>query len=84
MCRLAIHVVCLYVSMLPPLPCTYSHLLLYTTSQEFLVLVMDLVPAGDLSEFVLTKKRLNADQVGAHVARCVECWCAVPGIWMCG
>lgn len=30
--------------------------------QEFLVLVMDLVPAGDLSEFVLTKKRLNADQ----------------------
>ena len=30
---------------------------------EFLVLVMDLVPAGDLSEFVLTKKRLNADQV---------------------
>jgi hypothetical protein len=32
------------------------------TPQEFLVLVMDLVPAGDLSEFVLTKKRLNADQ----------------------
>eukprot|EP00966_Prymnesium_polylepis_P003815 86777-Prymnesium_polylepis.1 len=30
---------------------------------EFLVLVMDLVPAGDLSEFVLTKKRLNQDQV---------------------
>jgi serine/threonine protein kinase len=30
---------------------------------EFLVLVMDLVPAGDLSEFVLTKKRLNSDQV---------------------
>jgi len=30
---------------------------------EFLVLVMDLVPAGDLSEFVLTKKRLNTDQV---------------------
>ena len=30
---------------------------------EFLVLVMDLVPAGDLSDFVLTKKRLTADQV---------------------
>ena len=30
---------------------------------EFLVLVMDLVPAGDLSEFVLTKKRLTAEQV---------------------
>jgi len=30
---------------------------------EFLVLVMDLVPAGDLSEFVLTKKRLTSDQV---------------------
>jgi len=32
-------------------------------NQEFLVLVMDLVPAGDLSEFVLTKKRLTPDQV---------------------
>ena len=30
---------------------------------EFLVLVMDLVPAGDLSEFVLTKKRLTPAQV---------------------
>jgi len=30
---------------------------------EFLVLVMDLVPAGDLSEFVLTKKRLTVEQV---------------------
>merc|ERR1719393_258681 len=30
---------------------------------EFLVLVMDLVPAGDLSEYVLTKKRLTPDQV---------------------
>merc|ERR1719421_1211153 len=30
---------------------------------EFLVLVMDLVPAGVLSDFVLTKKRLTADQV---------------------
>ena len=30
---------------------------------EFLVLVMDLVPAGDLSEFVLTKKRLTTEQV---------------------
>ncbi len=30
---------------------------------EYLVLVMDLVPAGDLSEFVLTKKRMTADQV---------------------
>ena len=30
---------------------------------EFLVLVMDLVPAGDLSEFVLTKKRLTMEQV---------------------
>jgi len=30
---------------------------------EFLVLVMDLVPAGDLSEFVLTKKRLTSEQV---------------------
>merc|ERR1712091_200978 len=29
---------------------------------EFLVLVMDLVPAGDLSEFVLTKKRLTPEQ----------------------
>ena len=30
---------------------------------EFLVLVMDLVPAGDLSEFVLTEKRLTAEQI---------------------
>ena len=30
---------------------------------EFLVLVMDLVPAGDLSDFVLTKKRLTESQV---------------------
>ena len=29
---------------------------------QFLVLVMDLVPGGDLSEFVLTKKRLTPDQ----------------------
>ena len=27
---------------------------------------MDLVPAGDLSEFVLTKKRLTADQAHGH------------------
>ena len=30
---------------------------------QFLVLVMDLVPGADLSDFVLTKKRLTADQV---------------------
>lgn len=29
---------------------------------EFLCLVMDLVPSGDLSEFVLTSKRLTAEQ----------------------
>ena len=30
---------------------------------DFLVLIMDLVPGGDLSEYVLTKKRLTAAQV---------------------
>jgi len=30
---------------------------------QFLVLVMDLVPGGDLSDYVLTKKRLTAEQV---------------------
>ena len=30
---------------------------------DFLALVMDLVPAGDLSEFVLTEKRLTSAQV---------------------
>mmetsp|Transcript_13813 Transcript_13813/g.42046 ORF Transcript_13813/g.42046 Transcript_13813/m.42046 type:complete len:1038 (+) Transcript_13813:202-3315(+) len=46
-------------------------------NQEFLVLVMDLVPAGDLSEFVLTKKRLNADQVRFVVMEtvCVIAYC---------
>jgi len=32
-------------------------------NHDFLVLVMDLVPAGDLSEFVLTEKRLTPAQV---------------------
>ena len=40
---------------------------------EFLVLVMDLVPAGDLSEFVLTKKRLTADQVRCPSLRSAAC-----------
>lgn len=44
---------------------------------EFLVLVMDLVPAGDLSEFVLTKKRLTAEQVKFVVMEvvCVIAYC---------
>jgi serine/threonine protein kinase len=46
-------------------------------NQEFLVLVMDLVAAGDLSEFVLTKKRLTADQVRFVVMEtvCVLAYC---------
>ncbi len=37
------------------------------------MLVMDLVPAGDLSEFVLTKKRLTADQARrADRTRCLS------------
>jgi len=44
---------------------------------EFLVLIMDLVPAGDLSEYVLTKKRLTADQVRFVVMEvvCVLYYC---------
>jgi len=44
---------------------------------EFLVLVMDLVPAGDLSEYVLTKKRLTSDQVRFVVMEvvCVMYYC---------
>lgn len=46
-------------------------------NQEFLVLVMDLVSAGDLSEFVLTKKRLTAEQVQFIVMEtvCVLAYC---------
>lgn len=32
-------------------------------NQDFLILVMDIVPSGDLSEFVLTKRRLTPEQV---------------------
>jgi len=32
-------------------------------NSDFLILVMDLISSGDLSEFVLTKKRLAAEQV---------------------
>jgi beta-adrenergic-receptor kinase len=39
---------------------------------EFLILVMDLVPSGDLSEFVLTKKRLTAPQVHWALMEVVE------------
>ena len=41
------------------------------------MLVMDLVPAGDLSEFVLTKKRLTPDQVRFVVMEvvCVIAYC---------
>jgi len=44
---------------------------------EFLVLVMDLVPAGDLSEYVLTKKRLTSDQVRFVIMEtvCVMYYC---------
>jgi len=49
---------------------------------EFLVLVMDLVPAGDLSEFVLTKKRLTADQVRFVVMEvvCVIGYCHMQNV----
>merc|ERR1739848_326128 len=49
---------------------------------EFLVLVMDLVPAGDLSEFVLTKKRLTADQVRFVVMEvvCVIGYCHLQNV----
>ena len=51
-------------------------------NQEFLVLVMDLVPAGDLSEFVLTKKRLTADQVRFVVMEvvCVIGYCHMQNV----
>jgi beta-adrenergic-receptor kinase len=39
---------------------------------EFLILVMDLVQSGDLSEFVLTKKRLTAPQVHWALMETVE------------
>jgi len=39
---------------------------------EFLILVMDLVPSGDLSEFVLTKRRLKSDQVKWAIMETVE------------
>ena len=41
-------------------------------NMEYLILVMDLVPSGDLSEFVLTKKRLTAAQVKWVVMQVVE------------
>jgi serine/threonine protein kinase len=49
---------------------------------EFLVLVMDLVPAGDLSEFVLTKKRLTAEQVRFIVMEvvCVIGYCHMQNV----
>jgi len=49
---------------------------------EFLVLVMDLVPAGDLSEFVLTKKRLTAEQVRFVVMEtvCVIGYCHLQNV----
>jgi len=49
---------------------------------EFLVLVMDLVPAGDLSEFVLTKKRLTAEQVKFVVMEvvCVIAYCHAQNV----
>jgi len=49
---------------------------------EFLVLVMDLVPAGDLSEFVLTKKRLTAEQVRFVVMEvvCVIGYCHMQNV----
>ena len=48
---------------------------------EFLVLVMDLVPAGDLSEFVLTKQ-LTADQVRFVVMEvvCVIGYCHMQNV----
>mmetsp|Transcript_3492 Transcript_3492/g.10813 ORF Transcript_3492/g.10813 Transcript_3492/m.10813 type:complete len:569 (-) Transcript_3492:713-2419(-) len=39
---------------------------------EFLILVMDLVPSGDLSEFVLTKRRLRPEQVRWVIMEVVE------------
>ena len=49
---------------------------------EFLVLVMDLVPAGDLSEFVLTKKRLTADQTRFVIMEvvCVIGYCHLQNV----
>ena len=49
---------------------------------EFLVLVMDLVPAGDLSEFVLTKKRLTAEQVKFVIMEtiCVIGYCHMQNV----
>jgi len=51
-------------------------------NQEFLVLLMDLVAAGDLSEFVLTKKRLTADQVRFVVMEvvCVIGYCHMQNV----
>ena len=39
---------------------------------EYLILVMDLITSGDLSEFVLTKKRLTAPQVHWALTEVVE------------
>ena len=49
---------------------------------EFLVLVMDLVPAGDLSEFVLTKKRLTIQQVKFVIMEtiCVVGYCHTQNV----
>ena len=49
---------------------------------EFLVLVMDLVPAGDLSEFVLTEKRLTYEQVRFVVMEvvCVIGYCHMQNV----
>jgi serine/threonine protein kinase len=46
-------------------------------NKDYLVLVMDLVPAGDLSDYVLTKKRLTADQVRTVMMEivCVLAYC---------
>merc|ERR1719473_2144258 len=39
---------------------------------DFLCLVMDLVPSGDLSEFVLTPRRLTAEQARWAIMETVE------------
>jgi serine/threonine protein kinase/CRP-like cAMP-binding protein len=49
---------------------------------EFLVLVMDLVPAGDLSDFVLTEARLTQDQIRVVMMEvvCVLGYCHSQGV----
>ena len=49
---------------------------------EFLILVMDLVIAGDLSEFVLTKKRLTSDQTRFVIMEtvCVMAYCHTQNV----